>query len=148
MIEEHYYWQKHPLMLHDDIHIHEGIDETSLSHLKSLCFCCSLFGSNLSGDSSFTSLMKEYMVEYFDAYQFLLEKNYRKWDPHLCNWRIFDWWLEACMHLENGGLLTWMYKTIHDYLMRYLLDVHLYYVFMYFHDLYFTLMMFGRVQYQ
>ena len=26
MIEENYYWQKHPLTLHDDIHIHECID--------------------------------------------------------------------------------------------------------------------------
>ena len=32
--------------------------------------------------------------------------------------------------------------------MRCLLDVHLYDVVMYFHDLYFVLMMFGRVQYQ
>ena len=23
MIEEHYYWKQHPLILHDDIHIHE-----------------------------------------------------------------------------------------------------------------------------
>ena len=43
MIEEHYYWKKHPLMLHDDIHIHDCIDETSLIHLKSSCFPCSLF---------------------------------------------------------------------------------------------------------
>ena len=33
MIEEHYYWQQHPLLFLDDIHIHGGIDETSLSHL-------------------------------------------------------------------------------------------------------------------
>ena len=51
--------------------------KTSLSHLKSPCFCCSLFGSNLSGDSSFTYWMKEYMAKYFDAYHFILEKNYK-----------------------------------------------------------------------
>ena len=100
----------------------------SLSHLKSPCFCCSPFGSNLSGDSSFTSWMKEYMAEYFDAYHNLLEKNYRTWDPQLCHWRRFDWSLESCMHLENGSLLTWRYKHIHDFLMRNLLDVHSYYV--------------------
>ena len=32
--------------------------------------------------------------------------------------------------------------------MRYLLNVHVYDVFMYFHDLYFLLMIFGRVQYK
>ena len=41
-----------------------------------------------------------------------------------------------------------MYKHFHDSMMRHLLDVHLYDVVMYFHDLYFVLMMFGRVQYQ
>ena len=69
MIEENYYWKQHPLMLHDDIHIHECIDETSLSHLKSSCFLCSLFGSYFGGGSSFTSWMKEKMADYyFDEY--------------------------------------------------------------------------------
>ena len=53
----------------------------------------------------------------------LLEQNYRTWDPHLFHWSIFDWSLEACMHLENGGLLTWRYKNLHEFLMRHLLDV-------------------------
>ena len=43
---------------------------------------------------------------------------------------------EACMHLENGALLTWRYKHFHDFLMRHLLDVHFYYVVMYFDDIY------------
>ena len=120
MIEEHYYWQQHPLLFHDDVHIHGCIDDTSLSHLKYSCFFCSLFGSDFSGDSSFTSWMKEYMAEYFDAYHILLEQNYRKWDPHLCHWSIFYWSPEYCMHLENGGLLTWRYKHIHDFLMMHL----------------------------
>ena len=48
--------------------------------------------------------MKEHITDYyFDAYYIILEKHYRTWDPHLCHWRIFDWSLEACMHLENGG---------------------------------------------
>ena len=47
MIEEHYYWQKHPFLFHDDIHIHGCIDETSLSHLNTSCFLCSLLGSDL-----------------------------------------------------------------------------------------------------
>ena len=51
----------------------------------------------------------------------------------LCHWIIFYWSLEACMHLANGGLLTW----------RHLLDVHFYYVVMYFEDIYHVLMMFG-----
>ena len=38
MIEEHYYWEKHPLLFHDDVHIHGCIDDTSLSHLKYSCF--------------------------------------------------------------------------------------------------------------
>ena len=41
-----------------------------------------------------------------------------------------------------------MYKQFHDSLMRYRLGVHLYDVVMYFHDLYFVLMMFGRVNYK
>ena len=48
----------------------------------------------------------------------------------------------------HDDLLTWMYKHFHDSLMRNLLDVLFYDVVMYFHDLYFVLMMFGRVQYQ
>ena len=52
------------------------------------------------------------------------------------------------MYVPHGDLLTWMYNHFHDYFMRYHLDVHLYDVLMYFHDLYFLLMMFERVQYQ
>ena len=74
MIEEHYCWQKNPLLFHDDIDIHGCIDETTLSHLNSSCFLCSLFGSYFGGGSSFTSWMKEYMDEYFDAYHILLEQ--------------------------------------------------------------------------
>ena len=55
-------------MLHDDIHIHECIDETSLSHLKSSCFPCSLFCSDFSGGSPFTYWMKEHMDDYIDAH--------------------------------------------------------------------------------
>ena len=64
MIEEHYCWQQHTLLFHDDIHIHGCIDETSLSHLKSSCFLFSLFGSDFCGGSSFTSWMKEHMDDY------------------------------------------------------------------------------------
>ena len=125
MIEENYYWQQHPLLFHDDIHIHGCIDETSLRHLKSSCFICSLFGSYFGGGSSFTSWMKEKMADYyFDAYYIIWEQNYRTWDPHQCDWSIFDWSLEACMHLENGNLLTGRYKHFHDFLVRHLLDVH------------------------
>ena len=119
--------------------------ETSLSHFKSPCFSCSLFGSYFSEDYSFTYCMKEFMAEYFDAYHILLEQNYRTWDPHLCHWSRFYWTLEACMHLENGGLLTWRYKHFHDFLMRHLLDVLFYYVVMNFDDIYYVLMMFGRM---
>ena len=49
------------------------------------------------------------------------------------------------MHLANGGLLTWRYKHFHDFLMRHFLDVHFYYVIMYFDDIYYVLMMFGRM---
>ena len=128
MIEENYYWQQHPLMLHDDIHIHECIDENSLSHLKSSCFICSLFGSDFGGSSSFTSWMKEHMADYIDAHYIFLEHNYEIWYRHLFHWSKFDWSLEACMHLANGHLRTWRYKHFHDFLMRHLLDVHFYYV--------------------
>ena len=92
--------------------------------------------------------MKENMAYYFDAYKILLEKHYRRWDPHLFHWIRFDIILDPCVYGTHADLLTWMYKHFHDSLMRYLLDVHLYDVFMYFHDLYFVLMMFGRVQYK
>ena len=78
MIEENYFWKKHPLLSHDDIHIHGFIDKTSLIHLKSSCFLCSLLGSYFGGVSSFASWMKEHMADYyFDASYILLEKNYR-----------------------------------------------------------------------
>ena len=60
----------------------------------------------------------------------------------------FDIILDACVYGTRGDLLTWMYNHFHDSLMMYLLNVHLYDVFMYFHDLYFVLMIFGRVKYQ
>ena len=74
------------------------------------------------------------MAEYFDAYQFLLDQHYRTWDTQLCHWSRFDWSLEACM-----------YKHFHDFLVRHLLDVHSYYVVIYFDDIYYGLMMFGRI---
>ena len=92
--------------------------------------------------------MKEHMADYLDACYILLEKNYRTWYPHLCNCRIFDIILYAYVYGEHDDLLTWMYNHFHDSLMRYLRDVHLYDVVMYFDDLYFSLMMFGRMQYK
>ena len=85
------------------------------------------------------------MAEYFDAYKILLEQRYRTWDPHLCHWRILDWSLESCIHLENDGLLTWRYKYFHNFLIRNFLDVHFYYVVMYFDDIYYVLMIFERM---
>ena len=111
IIEENYYSKQHPLLFHDDIHIHGCIDETNLSHFKSSCFICSLFGLDFGGGSSFTSWMKEHMVDYIDAHYILLEQHYGTWDPHLCHWSRFDWSLEPCTHLENGSLLTWRYST-------------------------------------
>ena len=52
------------------------------------------------------------------------------------------------MYGPHDDLLAWIYKHFHDSLMRYLIDVHLYDVVMCFHDLYFVLMMSGRVQYK
>ena len=49
---------QHPLLHYHHIHIHGCIDETSLSHLKSSCFLCSLFRSDFGGGSSFTYWMK------------------------------------------------------------------------------------------
>ena len=57
IIREQYYLnlQQHPILFHDDIHIHGCIDETSLRHLNTSCFLCSLFGSHFGRGSSFTS---------------------------------------------------------------------------------------------
>ena len=49
------------------------------------------------------------------------------------------------MYLANGSLLTGGYKHFHDFLVRHLLDVHSYYVVIYFDDIYYALMMFGRM---
>ena len=118
MIEEDYCWKQHTLLFHDDIHIHVCIDETSLSHLKSSCFLCSLFGSDFGRGSSFTSLMKENMVDSIDVHYIFLEKNYGTWDSHLCHWGRSDIILDACVYGPHGDLLTWMYKHVHDSLMR------------------------------
>ena len=45
--------QQHPLLHYYDIHIHGCIDQTSLSHLKSSCFLCSLYGLDFGGAYSF-----------------------------------------------------------------------------------------------
>ena len=57
MMGEKFCYQPHTLLYLYDSLIHGCMGKTSLSHLKSPCFYCSLFGSNLSGDSSFTSWM-------------------------------------------------------------------------------------------
>ena len=92
--------------------------------------------------------MKENMVDYLDAPYILLEQHYRTWDTHLCHWGRFYKILYDCVHGPHDDLLTQMYKHFHNYLMRYLIYVQMYDVFMYFHDLYFVLMMFVRVKYQ
>ena len=92
--------------------------------------------------------MKEHMVDYFDAYYIILEHHYRTWVHHLCHWRIFDKILDACVYGPHDDLIAWMYTHFHDSLMRYLLSVHLHDVVMYFNELYFVLMMLGRVKYQ
>ena len=56
------------MLFHDDMHIRGCIDETTLSHLKSSYFPCSLFCSYFGGGSSFTSWMKEHMDDYIDAH--------------------------------------------------------------------------------
>ena len=114
--------------INDDIHIHGCNDETSLSHLKSSCFICSLFGSYFGGGFSFTSCMKEYMNNYLDAPYILLEQHYRTWDPHLCQWGKFDKIPNACVYVPHNDLLSQMYKHFHDFLVRHLLDVNSYYV--------------------
>ena len=83
---------------------------------------------------------------YFYASYILLEQNYRTWDPHLCHWRRFDIILGSCVYGPHDDLLTWMYKKFNDPLMRYLIDVQLYDLVMYFNDLYCVLMMFGIVK--
>ena len=87
------------------------------------------------------------MADYFDASYILLEQQYRKWDPHLFLWSRFDIILYDCVYGPHDDLLTWKYKHCHDPLMRYLIDVRLYDVVMYFNYLSFVLMMFVRVQY-
>ena len=67
---------------------------------------------------------------YFDAYYIILEHHYRTWDHHLCHWSRFDIIFDACLYGPHDALLTWMYKNFHDPLMRYILDVDLYDVFM------------------
>ena len=63
--------------------------------------------------------MKEHMDDYyFDASYILLEKHYRTWAPHLCHWSIFHIILDACVYGPHGDVPTYIYKKIHDSLMR------------------------------
>ena len=90
--------------------------------------------------------MKEHMADYyFYASYNLLEQHYSTWDPHLCHWSRFDIILDVYVYGPHDDLFTWMYKKFHDPLMRYLIDVRLYDLVMYFNDLSFVLMMFERV---
>ena len=93
--------------------------------------------------------MKEHMDNYyFDAYYIILEHHYRTWDHHLCHWRRFDIILDACVYGPSDDLITDMYKHLNYPLMRYLIDIPMYAIVMYFNDLYFVLMMFERAQYK
>ena len=107
IIEGNFCWNRHTMLFHDDIHIHECIDETSVSHLKSPCFICSLFGSIFVGISSFTSCMNEQMADYIDADYIIWEKHYGTWDPNLCHRGRYDIILHACVYGIHGDLLTW-----------------------------------------
>ena len=69
------------------------------------------------------------MDDYIDAHYIFLEHHYGTWDPNLCHWGRFDIILDACVYGKHGDLLTWMYNHIHDSLTRYLLNAHLYDVF-------------------
>ena len=100
------HFQQNPLLHYDDIHVHGCIDETSLSHLKSSCFLCSLFGLDFGGGSSFTSWMKERMVDYIDEHYIFLENHYGTWDPHLCHWGRFDKIHDACVYGPHNYLLS------------------------------------------
>ena len=53
---------------------------------------------------------------------------------------------DTCMYEPDDDQLSQMYKRFHGSLMRYLLDVNLYDVVMYFNDIYVVLIMFGRVK--
>jgi len=117
--------QQHPFLHYDDRH---------------------LYGCTYGGDSSFTSWMKEHIADYIDAHYIFLEHNYGTYQ--ICHWEISNILLDACVYGPHGDLLTWMYTHFHDSLMRYLLSVHLHDVVMYFNELYFVLMMLGRVKYQ
>ena len=89
------------------------------------------------------------MVDYyFDASYIILEQHYRIWDPRLCHWSRFDIIVDVCVYGPHDDILTLMYKHFHYPLMRYLLYIQLYDVLMYFNDLYFVRMMFGRMQYK
>ena len=93
--------------------------------------------------------MKEQMADYyFDAYYIIWEQHYRTWDPHLFHWGRSYIILDSCVYGPHDDILNWMYKHFHDPLMRFLLYVQLYEVFMYFNDPSFVLMMFERVQYE
>ena len=76
MIGEHFCFHPNTLLYIYDSIIFGCMGETSLSHLKSPCFFCSLFGSNFGGGSSFTPWMKEHMAAYIDAHYIYLEQNY------------------------------------------------------------------------
>ena len=89
--------------------------------------------------------MKEHMANYIDAHYIFLELNYGTLDPHLCHLGRSYIILDACVCGPHGDLLTWMYKNFYDSLMRYLLDVHLYDVFMYFYVSICMIMMYGRM---
>ena len=75
--------------------------------ISSLLLFCSLFGSDLSGDSSFTSWMKEYMAEYFDAYHILLKWHYRTMGS-------------SPMWLEQIWLVTWSLYALGKWWSTYL----------------------------
>ena len=78
------------------------------------------------------------------SHDFLVRHSWT-WDPHLCHLSIFDWSLDACVHLENGGIPAWMDKHFHDSLMRNFFYVHMHDIVVLFDDLYFVLMMFWNI---
>ena len=115
---------------------------TSLSHLEA--------PSLIDGGSSSIAWIREHMMRHLDtSYSFL--QHYETWNPHLCYWIRFDWYLHDCVLLTHDDFLDWRCKLLEcslmdDHFSHIGSGISLYHFTMFHYDVsILVLMMYGRM---
>ena len=90
MVRSNYYshFQKHPLLLYDDAHIHGCTSDIHLSHLKTHGFYCSTLGAFVVGGTSSKTRVNRVMIGEKFCFQPHTLLHYDYTDLHGCTYDV------------------------------------------------------------